>query len=82
VADAVASFMKLWSGGQSDQTGRRKGFIVFGYCVPALARPLVSVIVAPREGVPAATATGLSKDSRLKGLRPTSGCSQSRTECH
>ena len=47
VADAVASFVKLWSGGRSDQAGRRKGFIVFGYCVPALARPLVSVIVAP-----------------------------------
>ena len=47
VADAVASFVKLWSGGRSDQAGRRKGFIVFGYCVPALARPLVGVILAP-----------------------------------
>jgi MFS family permease len=47
VADAVASFVKLWSGGRSDQGGRRKGFIVLGYCVPALARPLVGVIVAP-----------------------------------
>src|SRR6516225_10062868 len=37
VADAVASFVKLWSGGRSDRAGRRKGFIVFGYCVPALA---------------------------------------------
>jgi MFS family permease len=48
-ADAVASFVKLWSGGQSDLAGRRKGFIVLGYCVPALARPLVGVIVAPWE---------------------------------
>src|SRR5215813_5604938 len=47
VADAVASFVKLWSGGRSGQAGRGKGVIVFGYCVPALARPLVSVIVAP-----------------------------------
>jgi hypothetical protein len=47
VADTVASFVKLWSGGRSDQAGRRKGFIVFGYCVPALARPLVGLIVAP-----------------------------------
>lgn len=47
VADAVASFVKLWSGGRSDHAGRRKGFIVLGYCVPALARPLISVIVAP-----------------------------------
>src|SRR5262249_12826884 len=43
----IASYVKLWSGGRSDQAGRRKGFIVFGYCVPALARPLVSVIVVP-----------------------------------
>jgi MFS family permease len=47
VADAVASFLKLWSGGRSDQAGRRKGFIVFGYCVPAAARPLIGLIVAP-----------------------------------
>lgn len=47
MADSVASFVKLWSGDQSDQAGRRKGFIVFGYCVPALVRPLMSVIVAP-----------------------------------
>src|SRR5215467_13133059 len=43
VADAVASFVKLWSGGRSDQARRRKGFIVCGYCVPALARPLAAV---------------------------------------
>src|SRR5215472_10410676 len=47
VADAVASFVKLWSGGRADQAGRRKGFIVFGYCVSALARPLVGIIVVP-----------------------------------
>src|SRR6516162_11276557 len=47
VADAIASFVKLWSGGRSDQAGRRKGFIVLGYCVPALARPLIAVTVAP-----------------------------------
>lgn len=47
IADSVASFVKLWSGDQSDQAGRRKGFIVFGYCVPALVRPLIGLIVAP-----------------------------------
>ena len=40
IADSVASLVKLWSGGQSDQAGRRKGFIVFGYSVPAVVRPL------------------------------------------
>lgn len=47
IADSVASFVKLWSGGQSDQAGRRKGFIVFGYCVPALVRPVIGLTVAP-----------------------------------
>ncbi len=47
IADSVASFVKLWSGDQSDQAGQRKGFIVFGYCVPALVRPLIGLIVAP-----------------------------------
>ncbi len=47
IADSIASFVKLWSGNQSDQAGRRKGFIVFGYCVPALVRPLIGLIVAP-----------------------------------
>ena len=47
IADSVASFVKLWSGDRSDQAGRRKGFIVFGYCVPAVVRPLIGLIVAP-----------------------------------
>jgi MFS family permease len=47
IADSVACFVKLWSGDQSDQSGRRKGFIVLGYCVPAVVRPLIGLIVAP-----------------------------------
>jgi MFS family permease len=46
-ADSVASFLKLWSGERSDQAGRRKGFVVFGYSLAAGARPLIGVIVAP-----------------------------------
>jgi MFS family permease len=46
-ADSVASLLKLWSGGRSDQAGRRKGFVLFGYSLAALARPLTGVIVAP-----------------------------------
>ncbi len=46
-ADSVASFLKLWSGGRSDQAGKRKGFVVFGYSLAALARPLVGFIAAP-----------------------------------
>jgi hypothetical protein len=46
-ADSVASFLKLWSGGRSDQVGRRKGFVVFGYSLAAIAPPLIGVVVAP-----------------------------------
>lgn len=47
VADTVAGFVKLWSGGYSDRAGRRKGLIVAGYSVPALLRPLTGLIAAP-----------------------------------
>ncbi len=47
IADSVASFVKLWSGDQSDHADRRKNFIVFVYSVPALVRPFIAMIVAP-----------------------------------
>ena len=47
IADSVASFVKLWSGDQSDQAGRRKGFIIFGYSIPAVVRPLTGLVMAP-----------------------------------
>ena len=47
MADSVASFLKLWSGGKSDQAGPRKGFVVVGYSLPAVTRPLIGLIVAP-----------------------------------
>ena len=46
-ADSVASFLKLWAGGRSDRAGRRKGFLLFGYSLAAVTRPLIGVIVAP-----------------------------------
>jgi MFS family permease len=46
-ADAIASVLKLWSGGWSDRVGQRKQFVVFGYSLPALARPLMGLAVAP-----------------------------------
>ena len=47
LADSVASVLKLWSGGRSDQAGRRKGYVVFGYSLAAVTRPLIGVIFAP-----------------------------------
>jgi MFS family permease len=46
-ADSVASLLKLWSGWWSDRAGRRKGFVVFGYALAALTRPLIGLATAP-----------------------------------
>jgi MFS family permease len=44
VADAVASFLKLWSGRHSDQLhSRRKGLTLSGYILSNLARPLLGL---------------------------------------
>src|SRR5690349_9316828 len=47
VADAVASLLKLFSGGWSDRRGTRKSWIVGGYSLPALIRPLVAIVATP-----------------------------------
>ena len=47
VGDTVGSLLKLWSGGKSDQVGRRKSFIVFGYALAGLARPLMGLAFSP-----------------------------------
>lgn len=47
VADSVASLLKLWSGARSDRTGRRKGFIVVGYALATVARPVIGLVVTP-----------------------------------
>lgn len=47
LAETVASFLKLWSGGQSDRAERRKRYVVFGYSLAALTRPLIGLIVWP-----------------------------------
>jgi len=46
-ADSIASLLKLWSGGRSDQAGRRKGFVLFGYSLAGITRPVIGLIVAP-----------------------------------
>lgn len=44
VAEAIASFLKLWSGRRSDLLGgRRKAFAVGGYLVSNIARPLIAL---------------------------------------
>jgi MFS family permease len=46
LADTTASIVKLFAGGLSDRAGRRKPFVVIGYLVAALARPLTGLATA------------------------------------
>jgi MFS family permease len=47
VADSVSSVLKLFSGGWSDRAGRRKGFILSGYALATVSRPLVGLLFHP-----------------------------------
>jgi MFS family permease len=47
VADSASSLLKLWSGAWSDRVSKRKGFVIFGYALAALSRPVIGVIAAP-----------------------------------
>ena len=40
-AESVSSLLKLFAGYFSDRRGRRKGFVVFGYALAGLMRPLL-----------------------------------------
>ena len=47
VADSVASLLKLWFGARSDRVGNRRSFVISGYAIAALARPLIGLVTAP-----------------------------------
>lgn len=47
VADSVSSLLRLGAGGWSDRAGGRKGFVVFGYAMTAVARPLIGLARSP-----------------------------------
>lgn len=64
VADSVSSLLKLWSGAWSDQAGRRKNFVVFGYTLAALARPLTGLVVGPWQLFAVRTADRIGKGIR------------------
>lgn len=46
-SESMASLLKLWSGARSDRSLGRKPFIVFGYIVAAVCRPLTALLNAP-----------------------------------
>jgi MFS family permease len=47
IAESTASLAKLGGGFLSDRAGRRKTWVVWGYGVAALARPLLALVTAP-----------------------------------
>src|SRR3990172_12207630 len=44
VAESTASFLKLYSGYLSDRVKRRKGWIVAGYSISNIIRPLIALV--------------------------------------
>ena len=46
-AESLSSLVKLWSGNRIDRGGRHKWFVVFGYGLAALTRPLAAVVQLP-----------------------------------
>ncbi len=46
-AELLASFLKVWAGRASDRRGERGPFVVFGYLLAALSRPLFAWVTAP-----------------------------------
>ena len=47
LAESVASLLKLVSGWWSDQLGKRRPLVVFGYGLSGLTRPLMALVAAP-----------------------------------
>jgi MFS family permease len=47
VADTTASLLKLFSGGWSDRAGSRKIFVVTGYSIACVVRPLMGLVAYP-----------------------------------
>ncbi|HNR30259.1 MAG TPA: MFS transporter [Candidatus Hydrogenedentes bacterium] len=43
IAETVASLLKVFSGAWSDRTARRKPWVVFGYGIAGVARPLIGL---------------------------------------
>ncbi len=64
VAESVSSLLKLWSGAWSDRSTRRKQFVVGGYALAAIARPVLSVVTAPAQLFMARIADRIGKGIR------------------
>jgi len=64
VADSVSSLLRLFSGALSDRAGSRKAFVIFGYALAALARPLSGLAGRPWHLFATRTADRIGKGIR------------------
>ena len=64
IVDSASSIVKLWSGGWSDRIGSRKGLVLFGYALAAIARPLIGIITAPWQLLAIRLADRIGKGTR------------------
>jgi MFS family permease len=63
IAEATSALVKVWAGRVSDGA-RRKPFVVVGYGIATLARPLLSLAVAPWQVVAVRTTDRIGKGLR------------------
>src|SRR5262245_38594283 len=63
-ADSVSSLLRLFAGALSDRFGSRKAFVVFGYALAALARPLSGLAGQPWHLFTTRTADRIGKGIR------------------
>lgn len=64
IAESVGAFVKYAAGASSDRTPARKPFVVLGYTVSSLVRPLLAIVSAPWQVVALRTV-----DRTGKGVR-------------
>jgi len=64
LADTVAALLKLFAGSWSDRLGSRKGFVLFGYAVAAIARPFIGAATTVWQVVAARTIDRIGKGLR------------------
>ena len=64
VAESVGAFVKYAAGASSDRRPARKPFVVFGYTLSTLVRPLLALVTAPWQVVGLRTADRVGKGLR------------------
>ncbi len=64
IAEAVSAGIKLWAGRRIDRTGHPKRFVVLGYGISALSRPLYALASAPFHAVLVRVADRVGKGLR------------------